>query len=189
MTKIPVKIIEFLDGDKKIQEVMIDLVDTMQMDGDPEKRIEQFRDKYFDLVKQAQDIMPKKKLKRKPSHFWQIGKLLYDFNKSIKNDFEITNFQQAIIRDFGLYNRSVVGHVIQFGEFFNKKDVIDTISMSHYIELIWKANLLKKMGKLDEEKKRLLQRAANKTLSPHKEYREELNLLIKLKKKSSILNR
>ena len=189
MTKIPVKIIEFLDGDKKIQEVMIDLVDTMQIDGDPGKKIEQFRDKYFDLVKQAQNIMPKEKSKRKPSHFWQIGKLLYDFNKSIKNDFEITNFQQAIIRDFSLYNRSVVGHVIQFGEFFNKKDISDTISMSHYIELIWKANLLKKIGKLEEEKKRLLQQAKDKTLPSHKEYREELNLLTELKKKTTIRNR
>ena len=56
MTKIPVKIIEFSDGDKKIQEVMIDLVDTMQIDGDPGKKIEQFRDKYFNLVKQAEKL-------------------------------------------------------------------------------------------------------------------------------------
>ena len=40
MTKIPVKIIEFSDGGKKIQEVMIDLVDSMQIDGDPGKKIE-----------------------------------------------------------------------------------------------------------------------------------------------------
>ena len=47
MKKIPVKIIEFLDGDKKIQEVMIDLIDTMELEGDPGKKIEEFKKKYF----------------------------------------------------------------------------------------------------------------------------------------------
>ena len=181
MMKIPVKIIEFADGDKMIQEVMIDLVDTIGLDGDPGKKLSNFRKKYFDLVKKAQSIMPKNKSKRKTSHFWKIGKLLYDFNKSIENEFEITNYQQAVIRDFGLYDRSQVGHIIQFGEFFKKKDISDEISMSTYLELIWKANLLKKAGNLEKEKKRLLRRAKDKTLSPHKEYRKELNALIKSK--------
>ena len=75
-----------------------------------------------------------------------------------------------------------MGHVIQFGEFFNKKDIVDTISMSHYIELIWKSNLLQKMEKLEVEKKRLIQRSKDKTLPPHKEYRVELNQLVKTKK-------
>jgi len=179
MTKIPVKIIEFLDGDKKIQEVMIDLVDSIQIDGDPGEKIEQFRDKYFDLVEESRNIMPKDKSKRKASHFWKIGKLLVDFNKSIKNDFEITNFQQAVIRDFGLYNRSVVGHTLQFGEFFKKNEVLDLVPMSHYIELIWKANMLKELGLFDKEKKRLLDMARKNNLPPHKEYREELNNLAK----------
>lgn len=180
--KIPVKIIEFSDGDKMIKEVMIDLIDTIGLDGDPGEKLSSFRKKYFALVKKAQKIMPKDKSKRKTSDFWEIGKLLYDFNKSIENEFEITNYQLAIIRDFGLYDRSQVGHIIQFGEFFNKKDISDKIPMSTYLELIWKANLLKKAGKLEKEKKRLLQRAKNKTLPPHKEYRKELNALVTSKK-------
>jgi len=123
--------------------------------------------------------MPKKKTERKASHFWKVGKLLFDFNKSITNEFEITNYTQAIIRDFGLYDRSHVGHTLQFGEFFNEKDILDSIPMSTYLELIWKANLLKKRGILEKEKKRLLKRAKNKTLPPHKEYRVELNELTK----------
>jgi hypothetical protein len=110
-----------------------------------------------------------------------MGKLLYDFNKSIEKEFKITNYQQAVIRDFSLYNRSVVGHVIQFGEFFNKKDIVNTISMSHYMELIWKSSLLQKMKKLEGEKKRLIKRANEKTLPSHKEYREELNELVESK--------
>jgi len=181
MKKIPIKIIEFSDGDNMIQEVMIDLVDTMQIDGDPEIKTAKFRKKYLDLVKKAQKVLPTEKTKRKASHFWKIGKLLYDFNKSIANEFEITNYNQAVIRDFKLYDKSQVGHIIQFGEFFQKKDIVDSISMSTYLELIWKANILKRAGKLEAEKKRLLQRAKDKTLPSHKEYRKELNALTKKK--------
>ena len=181
MKQIPVKIVEYTISGETRKNVMIDLLDTYEISGNVESKIKKFKKKYFDLIKKATKIMPKEKSKRKPSHFWQIGKLLYDFNKSIENEFEITNYQQAVIRDFQLYNRSVVGHVIQFGEFFNKKDVVDTISMSHYIELIWKSSLLKNMKKLESEKKRLIKRAKEKTLPPHKEYREELNKLVESK--------
>ena len=58
-------------------------------------KLKKFKKKYFDLIKKSTKIMPKEKSKRKASHFWQIGKLLYDFNKSIENEFEITNYQQA----------------------------------------------------------------------------------------------
>jgi len=180
MKKIPVKIIEISDGENKIQEVMIDLVDTFRIGDDPGKKIDEFRNKYFAIVKKAQKIMPKNKSDRKTTHFWKIGKLLYDFNKSIENEFEITNYNQAIIRDFGLYERSHVGHIIQFGEFFDKKDILDSIPMSTYLELIWKASILKKSGLLEKEKKRLLKMAKNKTLYSQKEYREELNRLTKM---------
>ena len=62
--------------------------------------------------------MPKQKSERSPLHFWKIGKLLSDFNKSIKNEFEITNYNQAVIRDFGLYNKSVLGDILQFCIYF-----------------------------------------------------------------------
>ena len=73
MKKIPVKIIEFLDGDKKIQEVMIDLIDTMELEGDPGKKIEEFKKKYFDTVKKAEKLFygkesdEKKKYQHLPS--------------------------------------------------------------------------------------------------------------------------
>ena len=66
-----------------------------------------------------------------------------------------------------------------FGEFFEKNDVSDKIGISHYVEIINKIHALKKLGILESEKKRLLQRAKDKTLPPHKEYREDLNKLTK----------
>lgn len=178
MSKIPVKIVELTSpsGNKAI-DVMIDIYDYNEIEN-AQQKIRNFKKKYFETVQKTAKIMPKKKSDRKPSHFWQIGKLLYDFNKSIKNDFEITNYNAAIIRDFGLYDRSHVGHIIQFGEFFNKKDIDDKIPMSTYLELIWKSSFLKKLDLLEKEKKRLLKMAKEKTLSPHKDYRIELNELV-----------
>ena len=175
--KIPVKIIEFADGDKMIQEVMIDLIDTIGLDGDPGKKLSSFRKKYFALVKKAQKIMPKDKSKRKTSHFWKIGKLLYDFNKSIENDFEITNFQQAVIRDFELY-KAWLTRILKLGEFFTKNDISDKILFSHYHELIDKIPVLEK-AVFKKEKKRLLKRAKENRLPKTREYRKELNEMVK----------
>ena len=178
--KIPIRIswIKNKDGFHE-PEISIDIEDFCEFEGSISDAIVEFKKQYFEIVKKVQEIMPKNKTERKASHFWKVGKLLFDFNKSITNEFEITNYTQAIIRDFGLYDRSHVGHTLQFGEFFNEKDILDSIPMSTYLELIWKANLLKKRGILEKEKKRLLKRAKNKTLPPHKEYRVELNELTK----------
>ena len=43
MNKIPVKIIEFSDGDQLIQEVMIDLADTVELKGNPGEYLEKFK--------------------------------------------------------------------------------------------------------------------------------------------------
>jgi len=179
MEKIPVKIVELVSpSGKKAVDIMIDVYDYHGIE-DAQEKIRGFKKEYFKLVKKAQDILPKNKSKRKSSHFWALGKLLYDFNRSIKNKFEITNFNSAIARDFGLYQANHSGTIIQFGEFFKKKDISEKIPMSTYLELIFKASAFKKSGILEEEKKRLLQRAKDNTLPSHKEYRQELIALEK----------
>lgn len=185
MKKIPVKIVQYTINGETRKNVMIDMIDTYNIEGDAESKINNFKKKYFELIKKAQGIMPKEKSKRKSSHFWKIGKLLFDFNKSIENKFEITNFNQAIIRDFGLYDQSHFNTILHFGEFFTKKDIDDSISMSSYLELIWKANSFKKFGLFEKEKKRLLKMAKEKTLPSHKSYREDLNKLVKSIEKKS----
>ena len=184
MQKIPVKIVELIaPGGKKSIEVMIDVYDYHGIE-DPKEKIKQFKKMYFELVKKAQNILPKNESKRKSSHFWTIGKLLYDFNKSIENEFEITNYQQAVIRDFGLYE-SWLPRILKIGEFFTKNDISDSVPFSHYHELIDKIPILEKSS-FEKEKKRLLKRAKDDTLPTTKEYREELNALIKSKKKVSV---
>jgi len=187
MVKIPVKIVEVTSPSGVTKKgVMLDVIDYLDLPGDAQKQVKKFEKIYFKTVEKAQKIFPKKKKDRKASHFWQMGKLLFDFNNSIKNDFEITNYNPAIIRDFGLYERSVVGHTLQFGEYFKKKDIDDDVSMSHYMEIIWKANMLKELGLFEKEKRRLLKMKKDGTLPPHKEYREELNSLTKYRDKQKI---
>jgi len=179
MKKIPIKIVELTSpSGKKGKEVMLDVFDYYEIEN-AQKKLSEFKKKYFETVEKASKIMPKKKPERNTYHFWAIGKLLYDFNKSIENEFEIKNYNPAIIRDFGLYDRSHVGHILQFGEFFTKKDLDNSIPMSTYLELIWKSSFFKKLGLLEKEKKRLLKMSKEKTLPPHKTYREELNQLVK----------
>ena len=86
MEKIPVKIVQYtIDGQIR-KNVMIDYFDTDEIEGDVEEKLDDFKKQYFELVKKAKKILPKKK--RKASDFWKLGKLLYDFNKSIEHEFE-----------------------------------------------------------------------------------------------------
>lgn len=153
MTKIPIKIVELTSpSGKSTVDVMIDVFDYEDIEN-AQKKIKNFKKEYFDIIKKVKEILPEKKSERKPSNFWKIGKILYDFDKSIENTFEITNYQDAINRDFSLYRKRMVGLLLQFGKEFVKTDVSDSISISHYIELIWHANMLIKLKLFEQEKK------------------------------------
>jgi hypothetical protein len=179
MTKIPVKIVEYTISGETRKNVMIDLMDTYDIDGDAEEKIKNFKKRYFEIVQKVKEILPKEKSERKPSHFWKIGKILNDFDKSIENSFEITNYQDAIQRDFNLYRKRMIGLILQFGKEFTKKDISDSISFSHYIELIWHANMLIKLKLFEQEKKRLLEMAKNKMLPNSHAYSKQLDKLTK----------
>jgi len=179
MKQIPVKIVEYTISGETRKNVMIDLMDTYEISGNVESKIKKFKKKYFDLIKKSTKIMPKEKSKRKPSHFWQIGKLLNDFHKSIENEFEITNFSQAVNRDFELYGTRQTAAILQLGKEFSKKDISDNISFSHYLELLWITKMLKENGLLEKEKKRLLKMGKNDTLPNRDVYRKELSIVSK----------
>ncbi|MCH6574389.1 MAG: hypothetical protein IH795_04165 [Bacteroidetes bacterium] len=128
MQKIPVKIIEFADGDNMIQEVMIDLVDSMQLEGDPGKKIDKFRDKYFKLVKKAEklffgkDVKKTKKRRSFPSSvYWKLGNMFGKFNDETKNKFDLkkrTAYLSKILdwysSDFGNDDKSILLYISQF---------------------------------------------------------------------------
>ena len=179
MKRIPVKIVQYAINGQTRKNVMLDIFDTYEITGDVEKKIQNFKEKYFEIVQKVKDILPQKKAERKPSHFWKIGKILYDFNQSIKNEFEITNYHDAINRDFGLYRKRQIALILQFGKEFKKNDISDSISFSHYIKLVWHTNMLKRLGLFIQEKKRLLEMAQSKTLPNSHKYSKELDKLTK----------
>lgn len=175
--KIPIKIIQVETKGKKKNVVILHSSDYFELKGDSTEKIKEFEKRYSELVKKVKEILPEEKSERKPSHFLKIGKMLYDFDKSIENTFEITNYRIAITRDFGLYRERMTGLIVQFGKEFTKKDILDSISFSHYIELIWHANMLIKLKLFESEKKRLLIMAKNKTLPNSHEYSKQLDKL------------
>jgi len=191
MKKIPVKIIEFLDGDKKIQEVMIDLVDTMEIEGDPVIKIEKFKKKYFDTVKKAGELFygtkldEKKKYQYLPSSvYWNLGLLLQKFNKEIKNEFEITNYTEAISRDFGL-SKDYHYDISAIVQIFKKKEILDSVPFSYYRALKRKRSDLVKLGLFEKEKKRLNKMGKENKLPGREKYKIQIIDLInseKLKK-------
>ena len=199
MQKIPVKIVELIaPGGKKSIEVMIDVYDYHGIE-DPKEKIRQFKKIYFELVKKAQKIIPQKKAvyknenskrrskktvpgaEKKASFYWKVGNLFSTFNKNVKNEFEITNYNSALQRDFGLSNR-YVNELMVFSELFSKKEVDDSIPMAIYRALVWKKTQLEEVGELKNEKTRLLKRGKNKESIGRENYKKELNALVKSKK-------
>ena len=177
MNKIPVKIVKYTINNETRKNILIDLMDTYDIDGDVEEKINQFKKQYFELVKKAKKILPSERNDRKSSHFWKLGKILNDFNKSIEHLFEITNFQHAIVRDFGLYRKRQIALIFQFGKQFKKKDISDSIPFSHYAKLIFHANMLIKLKLFEQEKKRLLIMAKEKSLPNSCTYDKQLDEL------------
>jgi hypothetical protein len=180
MNKIPIKIVELSSpsGQTAI-DVMIDVYDFDDIEN-PQQKIKEFKKKYFELVEKAQKLMPKKREEKIPSVYWIIGNFFNKFSISTTNLFEITNFDQALERDFGLSYR-YVRELIIFVNLFKKNEIHDSISMSIYRALVWKKNQLEEIGELKNEKLRLIKRAKNNESIKREAYKKELNELVESK--------
>ena len=162
MKKIPVKIIEFSDGSDTIREVMIDLADSMQLDGDPGKKLDKFKIRYFKLIHKAEKLFfdsdnKKSKIKNLSSlKCWELGNLFGRFDNDVKNNFTITNYAEALERDFGRSSR-YIRELIAFSELFAKHEISNKIPMAIYRALVWKKTQLASAGILQQEKNRLIE--------------------------------
>ncbi|MBT6083110.1 MAG: hypothetical protein HOG57_01020, partial [Nitrosopumilus sp.] len=182
--KIPIKIVELSSpsGQTAI-DVMIDVYDFEGIEN-PQQKIKEFKEKYFELVKKAKNIMPDKKEEKIPSVYWKIGDLFKKFSDSTTNRFEITNYNEALERDFGLSSR-YVHELIIFATLFKKNEIQNSISMSIYRAFVWKKNQLEEIGELKNEKLRLVKRAKNNESIKREDYKTELNKLVKLKSRGT----
>lgn len=190
--KISVKITE---SDNKFSKSKIDIImdisNVVTLGSEIRSKTRKFKKEYLELIEDAKKIASaknqkiKKKKKFSSIDWWNLGKLLDDFNKKIENEFVITNYTQAISRDlegFELSNTEV-GVIRQFARYFRKEEVLDEISIAHYRDFTWKRNQLSEHGILRQEKNRLVKMGKEKKLPDHKKYRKELQLLITSKTK------
>ena len=180
MNKIPIKIVELSSpsGQTAI-DVMIDVYDFDDIEN-PQQKIKEFKKKYFELVEKAQKLMPKKREEKIPSVYWIIGNFFNKFSISTTNLFEITNYNEALERDFGLSYR-YIRELIIFVNLFKKNEIHDSVSMSIYRALVWKKNQLEEIGELQNEKLRLIKRAKNNESIKREAYKKELNELVESK--------
>ena len=95
--KIPIEITWMENQDGILEpEIIISAEDYFDFDTSITDAIIEFKKRYTVLIQKVQDILPQDKTQRKSSHFWKIGRLLYNFNKKITavnlRGMEIQNF-------------------------------------------------------------------------------------------------
>lgn len=183
--KIPVKIVQTQDihGNKKVG-VMIDLGYYLDTKVDPKEKIEKFKKLYFETVTKARklfygsDELGKKYQNIPSSTYMNLAIILRKFNEAIENEFVITNYTQALHRDFGL-SRDYVQDLLVISKLFKKTQILDSVPFSYYRALMRKSNELKKYNMFDDELIRLNKMGKIKTLSGRENYKKELIQVLK----------
>ena len=187
MDKMPVKMVQVTapGGDTK-KGVLLDFAQYFSMNEESRKKIKEFEGEYFGMVDRATELFygpnPDKKRGSPPSTaFWKMGKLFDKFNKKTPR-FYITNYTNALERDFGLTG-PYIRDMMAFSREFKKSEVSDNVPMAIYRVLIRKRNQLYEHGLFEEEKLRLIDRGKAKQHIAREDYRKELKgLLVKAKK-------
>ena len=182
--------VEIAESDNKFSKSKIDIImdvsNVITLGSEIRSKTRKFKKEYLKLIADAKKIAStknkkfKKKKKFSSLDWWNLGKLLDDFNKKIENEFVIKNYTQSICRDLEGFELSdtEVGVIRQFARYFTKDEVLEEISIAHYRDFTWKRNQLLEHGILDQEKNRLVKMGKEKKLPDHKKYRKELQLLV-----------
>ena len=137
--KIPVRVVQTEDmhGTKKIS-ILLDVIHYIDTGENPEKKLTKFKKLYFDTVKTTKKLFygttsgEEKKYQDLPSSlYWNLGELLRKFNEAIENEYEITNYTEAISRDFGL-SKDYIYDLLTVVKLFKKSEIIDSVYFSYY---------------------------------------------------------
>lgn len=185
MKKTPVKIVQTQDihGNKKVG-VMLDLSYYLDATTDTEVPIRKFKKLYFGTVASAKKLFygkyeeeRKKYQNLSSTTYWRLGRILLEFTDKIKNEFVITNYAEALERDFGL-SRGYVSELLVFVNLFKRDEVLNSIPVSYYRVLMRKRTQLEKLGIFEKEKMRLIRMGKESKLIGREKYKRELNQLI-----------
>ena len=177
MNKIPVKVVWVKDiNGKKHSSVMLAMEDIIgEIPSTDFASVQKFNSQYIDLISNCNNMLKSGKIKNKihPSAYWQVGKNLLTFVETNELHYKFKNYRVAFQKDLDITD-SYVGVIMDFPKFFEEEDVLDSIPMSYYFELILKARALEGKHILKLEKERLKELSETKKLPDHKTYRKTL---------------
>jgi len=189
-TKVPVKIVQVKDihGTKKTG-VMLDFNYFFESKDNSNKKIQEFNKLYDEIVKEINDLFyegnVRKKYRNLPSSlYYNLGIIIEQFNQKIENDFFITNYDEALHRDFGL-SKDYIYDLRIIAQIFKENEIINSVPFSYYRALMRKRKQFDKYGRFNDEKNRLNEMGKNNKLPGRENYKKAINqTLEKLKQRS-----
>jgi len=178
--KIPIRITWIKNKDGFYEpEISLDIDDFFEYEGSITDAIVEFKKKYSKTLKKASKFIPQKGAHRSSIDFWNLSKILLNLKNATDDQFIITNFEEALQKDF-LFTGRYVRKILEFAKYYNKKEILDSIPISYYVELNQKKTKLEKMGMYSKERRHLLQMGNTKNLPVLMEYRKQLQKLVSI---------
>ena len=178
--KIPVKIVQLQNiHGTKYTGVMLDFNYYFESSGNSNKKVEEFKELYDNVIEEIKYLFygkdNQKKYQNLPSSlYYELATIIQQFNQKIENDFFITNYDEALHRDFGL-SKDYIYDLRIIAQIFKKNEIIDSVPFSYYRALMRKKNQLDKYDRFDNEKKRLNEMGKNNKLPGRENYKKEIN--------------
>ena len=159
LEKIPIRIDWSLDKSDNYQvEIVMNTSDFFSSGTEIRSKIKDFKERYLKLIVDVKELS-KPGQRKKASEYWNLSKLLVDFNKETENEFFITNYSDALARDLDGYNLSKpsLDMLFKFADYFTEDEILDTIPYANYRALVNKGRKLQKLNLFEQEKNRLLE--------------------------------
>lgn len=180
MEKIPIRITWIKNKNNILEpEIILDLEDFFEFEGSITDTIIEFKKKYSKTLKKAHKFIPQKDAHRSSIDFWNLSKILLDLKNATNDKFLITNFNEALQHDF-LFTGRYVEKILEFAKYYKKREILDSISLSYYVELNQKKIKLEKIGMFAKEKERLLKMGKMNNLPKLMTYRKQLQKLVSI---------
>lgn len=177
MEKIPIRITWIKNKDEILEpEIILDMEDFFEFEGSITDAIIEFKKKYSKTLKKARKCIPQKNT-CSSKDFWNLSKILLELKNATNDKFIITNFNEALEQDF-LFTDSYVIRILEFAKYYKKREILDSISFSYYVELNQKKIKLEKIGMFVTEKRRLLKMGKMNNLPKLMTYRKQLQKLM-----------
>jgi len=178
--KIPIRITWIKNKDGFYEpEISLDIDDFFEYEGSITDAIVEFKKKYSKTLEKASKFIPQKGAHRSSIDFWNLSKILLNLKNATDDKFIITNFEEALQKDF-LFTGRYVRKILELAKYYNKKEILDSIPISYYVELNQKKTKLEKMGMYSKERRRLLQMGSTKNLPVLMKYRKQLQKLVSI---------